>query len=205
METFSRYWTFARGIHRSPVNSPHKGQWRRALVFSLIWAWMNRFCKQSWGWWFGTPSRPLWRHSNDKRLNHTTFFDMCFSSPTQNDEQLFTHHSRKLIQLKCVWLRCDHKLGVLTFNNSIGMSARHHRQNRDNRLQRKKYTDCMHLQSLSELCLIIPLRWRHNERDGVSTHQPHYCLRNHLFRRRSKEASRLRITGLSVGNSPVTG
>ena len=30
-----------RGIHRSPVNSPHKGQWRGALVFSLIFAWIN--------------------------------------------------------------------------------------------------------------------------------------------------------------------
>ena len=34
-EHFSRYWPFVRGIHRSPVNSPHKGQWRGALVFSL--------------------------------------------------------------------------------------------------------------------------------------------------------------------------
>ena len=38
---FSRYWPFAQGIHRSPVNSPHKGQWRRALMFSLICAWIN--------------------------------------------------------------------------------------------------------------------------------------------------------------------
>ena len=27
MEAFLRYWPFVRGIHRSPVNSPHKGQW----------------------------------------------------------------------------------------------------------------------------------------------------------------------------------
>ena len=31
-----RYWSFVRGIHRSPVNSPQKGQWRGALMFSLI-------------------------------------------------------------------------------------------------------------------------------------------------------------------------
>ena len=30
-----------RGIHRSPVNSPHKGQWRGALIFSLICVWTN--------------------------------------------------------------------------------------------------------------------------------------------------------------------
>ena len=43
---FPRYWPFVRGIHRSPVNSPHKGQWRRALMFSLIYAringWVNK-------------------------------------------------------------------------------------------------------------------------------------------------------------------
>ena len=38
---FPRYWTFVRGIHRSLVNSPHKGQWCGALMFSLICAWIN--------------------------------------------------------------------------------------------------------------------------------------------------------------------
>ena len=38
---FPRYWPFVRGIHRWPVNSWHKGQWRRALMFSLICAWIN--------------------------------------------------------------------------------------------------------------------------------------------------------------------
>ena len=35
------YWPFVRGIYRSPVNSPHKGQWRGALMFSLICTWIN--------------------------------------------------------------------------------------------------------------------------------------------------------------------
>ena len=38
---FPRNWQFVRGIHRSQVNSPHKGQWRGALMFSLIWARIN--------------------------------------------------------------------------------------------------------------------------------------------------------------------
>ena len=38
---FPRYWPFVWGIHRSPVNSPHKGHWRGALVFSLICLWIN--------------------------------------------------------------------------------------------------------------------------------------------------------------------
>ena len=38
---FPCYWPFVRGIHRTPVDSPHKDQWRGALVFSLICAWTN--------------------------------------------------------------------------------------------------------------------------------------------------------------------
>ena len=38
---FPRNWPFVRGIHRSPVNSPHKGQWRGALMFSFICVWIN--------------------------------------------------------------------------------------------------------------------------------------------------------------------
>ena len=38
---FPRYWPFVRGIHWSPVYFPHKGQWRGALVFSLICVWIN--------------------------------------------------------------------------------------------------------------------------------------------------------------------
>ena len=86
--------TLYEGIHRSPVNSPHKGQWCGALMFSLICAKINPLCgeftdefpsqrpvtrcfdvffdlrlnkrlsKQSWGWWFETPSCALWRHCN---------------------------------------------------------------------------------------------------------------------------------------------
>ena len=41
LKHFPRYWPFVRGIHRSPVNSPHKGQWRGALMFSLICVWIN--------------------------------------------------------------------------------------------------------------------------------------------------------------------
>ena len=51
----------------------------------------------------------------------------------------------------------------------------------------------------------IILRWRHNGRDSVSNHQPHDCLLNRLFRRRSKKTSKLRVTRLCAGNSPVTG
>ena len=50
-----------------------------------------------------------------------------------------------------------------------------------------------------------PLRWRHNELGGVSDHQPHDCLLNRLFGRRSKKTSNLCVTGLCPGNSLWTG
>ena len=53
---FPRYWTFVRGIHRFPVNSPHKGQWRGGLMFSLICVWIN-------GWVNNREAGDLRRHS----------------------------------------------------------------------------------------------------------------------------------------------
>ena len=52
---FPSYWPFVRGIHRSPVNSPHKGQWRVALMFSLIFIWIN-------GWVNNREAGDLRRH-----------------------------------------------------------------------------------------------------------------------------------------------
>ena len=49
------------------------------------------------------------------------------------------------------------------------------------------------------------LQWCHYGRNNLSNHQPHHCLLNHLFRRRSKKTSKLRVAGLCEGNSPVTG
>ena len=49
--------------------SHHKGQGRGAMMFSLICVW-KRLSKQSGGWWFEIPSRPLWRHRNAVTQNH---------------------------------------------------------------------------------------------------------------------------------------
>ena len=49
------------------------------------------------------------------------------------------------------------------------------------------------------------LQWRHNERDGVAHHWRLDYLLNRLFGHRSKKISKLRVTGLCEGNSPVTG
>ena len=51
----------------------------------------------------------------------------------------------------------------------------------------------------------FPLQWRHNGRDDVLNYEPHDCELNRLFRRRSKETLKLRITDICAGNSPATG
>ena len=51
----------------------------------------------------------------------------------------------------------------------------------------------------------LSLPWRHNGRNGISNYQPHDYLLNRSFRRRSKKISKLRLTDLCAGNSPVTG
>ena len=102
IETFSALLANCVGIHRSPVNSPHKGQWRRALIFSLICVWIN-------GW----------------------------------------------------------------VNNREAGDLRRYRA--------------------------------HYDVTVMSNHQPHDCLLNRLFRRRSKKTSKVRLTGLCEGNSPVNG
>ena len=53
--------------------------------------------------------------------------------------------------------------------------------------------------------MFTSLQWRHNEHDGISNQQSHDCLLNRLFGHRSKETSKLRITGLCEENSQGTG
>ena len=52
---FPRYWPFSRGIHRSPVSSPHKRQWRGALMFLWSASWAN-------GWENSRKAGDLRRH-----------------------------------------------------------------------------------------------------------------------------------------------
>ena len=51
----ARYWPFVRGIHRSSVKSPHKGQWGGALMLSLICVYIN-------GWLNNRADGDLRRH-----------------------------------------------------------------------------------------------------------------------------------------------
>ena len=63
---FPRYWPFVREIHRSPVDSPHKGH--NAELWSDV-RLNKQMSKQSRCWWFVTPSCPLWLHCNGWHKN----------------------------------------------------------------------------------------------------------------------------------------
>ena len=98
---FARYWLFVRGIHRSTVNSRHRGQWRGASIFSLICVrintWVNSreagdlrrhrvhyddmclLSEQSWRRWFEILSGSIWRHCNDNV--HALVLELCQIKP----------------------------------------------------------------------------------------------------------------------------
>ena len=69
----------------------------------------------------------------------------------------------------------------------------------------ENYSSYLALLSISMGQGLQTLQWRHIECDGVSNHRQLECLHNRLFWRRSKKISKLRVTGLCEGNSPVTG
>ena len=110
---FPRYWPFVRGIHRSPANSPHTGQWCGALAFSLIYAWINggvffdlrlnkRLRKQSWGWWFEMPSRSLWGHCNDHfRRNELCWHNVRYTCIEHAFRLFGTKSSPETMLIRC--------------------------------------------------------------------------------------------------------
>ena len=119
---FPLYWPFVWGIHRSPVNSLHKGQLCWALMFSLICALNKRLSKQSWDRRFETPSRPSWRHCNGHTLSHNicaefrcVFFCCGYSISLMvglcNNFPLFvrvhSHAFRAVGMPQCQWCNSD--------------------------------------------------------------------------------------------------
>ena len=148
------------GISQLPVNSPHKGQWRGALMFPLICAWANN-------------------HVAGDLRRHRVHYDATV-----------------MITVYCT---TDYLFKILCSisGGGVGVGA-------DEFLVH--YFVWVILYAVDwPLASCMALLWRHKGRDAVSNHQPHDCLLNRLIRSRSKKTSKLRVTGLRVGNSPVTG
>ena len=85
---FPRYKPFVRGIHRWPVNSPHKGQWPGALMFSLICVWISAWANN--------------READDLG-RHRVYYDVIVMSPTNAHIGALTAKSTCLNSLSCVF------------------------------------------------------------------------------------------------------
>ena len=81
---FPHYWPFVRGIHRFTVNSQHKGQWRGALMFSLICVWINSWVNNREAGDLRCYRPPLRRHCN-VAVRVTAFKALCDHEHGQQD------------------------------------------------------------------------------------------------------------------------
>ena len=111
---FPRYWPFVWGIHRSPANSPRKGQWRGALMFSLICVWIN-------GWVNNGELRRYRAHYD------VTVMSGCTASVLSSyrfTQWLATHSTQirilniNLLQIGHVTPSCDSEKRYMLFNIS---------------------------------------------------------------------------------------
>ena len=131
MERFPRNWPFVRGIHQWPVNSPHKGQWRGVLMFSLICAWINGWVNnreagdlgshrahydvivmiQLFTWWMLTDKHLITpKGESDCILNWILFFFLQNINSINTGAQLrlhenFLHWLRPSIRCKSLFLK----------------------------------------------------------------------------------------------------
>ena len=91
---FPRYWPFVRGIHRSPVNFPHKGQWHGALMFSLICVWIN-------DWVNNREAGDLRRYRADYDIIVMTWLDQNLTPPATCHVLIFS--VKRAFELKVIW------------------------------------------------------------------------------------------------------
>ena len=97
---FPRYWPFVRGIHRSPVNSTHKGQWRGVLMFSLICACIN-------GWVNN-------RKAGDLRRNRAHYDVIVMINTAPRGRQVLRHEEYDIVVCHdvCTWWQVTKFLGL---------------------------------------------------------------------------------------------
>ena len=98
---FPRNWPFVREIHRSPVNFPHKGLWRGALMFSLIYAWINDWVNN--------------REAGDLRRQHGHYdvIVMDWHVKLQNDVNILTCLTHRVTYI------CVCKLTTIGWDNGL--------------------------------------------------------------------------------------
>ena len=125
----------------------------------------------------------------------------------QNKKHFEINYNQRNHNKKWIWHQPDvlwcHTWGEVLFLSLIFTEVRNWNMICKDLSQKLKLSQKQHLTPVVRFQGVCVLLWRHNERDGVSNHQPHECLLNCKFRHRSKKTSELRVTGVCAGNSPV--
>ena len=132
---FPRYWPFVRGIHRSSVNSPHKGQWRGASLFSLICAWINDWVndrkvgdlRRYRAHYDVIVMTPSWCGPLDGRATHD-FLWACWTKHLQVYPATRPYVSESPMYYNCQhleWLWCNSTVGVMRFSELLGEVGTH--------------------------------------------------------------------------------
>ena len=120
METFPRNWPFVRAIHRSPVNSPHKGQWRGALMCSLICARIN-------GWINNGEAGDLRRYSHHYEVIimwHQFLYPTQLRFHKNNDDN--NNNSRSPFNFSLMIMICPSWASTMAGNRRETMTTNHH-------------------------------------------------------------------------------
>ena len=91
---FRRHWPFVRGIHRSPANSPHKGQWRGTLMFCLICTWIN-------GWVYNREAGDLRRNGAHYDVTVMNAYHSTDSIKTYQPYQNYQNYAQNVVHAKC--------------------------------------------------------------------------------------------------------
>ena len=104
METFSALLAFCAG--NSPVTGEFSAQRPVTRSFDVFFDLRlnKRLSKQSWGWWFETPSRPLWRYRNGYNMN--TVFPGIKDSYHKDETVLRTSYVYNGIPVLVKWHIC---------------------------------------------------------------------------------------------------
>ena len=164
METFSALLAIYAGNSPVPGKFPAQRPVTRSLDVYFDLRPNKQLSKQSWGWWFETPSRPLWRHTNDqartKRKPCAYFIPYALHLHFVIKYNCSIHSVKK----KSIW-------GLQSWSTI----------NTTSRMCFKSLYNVIYLTT------VLTLQWLHNERDGVPNHRSLDFLLNRLFRRRSKK------------------
>ena len=224
METFSALLAICAGHSPVPGEFPVQRPVTRSFDVFFDLRQIKRLNKHSRGWWFETLSRPLWRQSNADMVSTNSGVETyCRREFTVTVRQLQRKEAAMAVKLgfssvvvTSLWCHLTvMPLVVVIYKATV--QALHTRVK--TQMWRDNLDDWAALRSsdttmassgifkynrfavLPFFCCNNTLLWRHNDHDSVSNHQPRGCLLSRLFRRRSKKTSKLRVTGLCVGNS----